>query len=101
MMAGTLVIRVKVGDIAMSSLPPPLPLPAQLEPERGAVAANAPRRSSRNDAEILLLACAVVLLSFALRVEGDRVAFWFLPQWPLPQVCGAGPGWEFLARLAD
>lgn len=34
-------------------------------------------------------ACGIIILSFALRVHGDRVAFWCFPQWPLPQTCGA------------
>jgi len=47
------------------------------------------RRSRKRDLEILVTACLVVILSYALRVQGDRVVIWFLPRWPLPQVCGA------------
>ncbi|MDB5333293.1 MAG: hypothetical protein JWP03_4444 [Phycisphaerales bacterium] len=39
---------------------------------------------------MLIIAGITIALAFSLRVvQGDRVAFWFLPQHPLPQTCGS------------
>ena len=63
---------------------------AELPPPSSAGAtrrAPATRAQRRHHIEALSLAVAVIVLSLALQVQGDRVAFWFLPDHPLPQVC--------------
>jgi hypothetical protein len=42
----------------------------------------------RRHREVLVISAAVIVLAFLLEVHGDqRVAFRFLPAWPLPETC--------------
>ena len=42
----------------------------------------------RRHREVLVISAAVIVLAFLLEVHADeRVAFRFLPQWPLPETC--------------
>ena len=62
--------------LSCSAAAPQLPLPAQLGRSR--------------HWEVLLASITAIVLSFSFRiVEGDRVAWWFLPRWPLPHTCPA------------
>jgi hypothetical protein len=67
----------------MDACPPAIPQP----PQADQVAAGAAHR--RRHREVLWISVAVVALSFVLSVDADRVAMWWLPQRPLPQICGA------------
>ena len=50
--------------------------------ERQATAAH------RRHREVLVISAAVIVLAFLLEVHaGERVAFRFLPGWPLPETC--------------
>jgi hypothetical protein len=59
--------------------PPPRALPRS---------ALSPVQLRRRHWDMLLIAVATIILAFCLRiVQGDRVAWWFLPRWPLPHTC--------------
>ena len=48
-----------------------------------------PAPVSRKHRNVLAIALAVIVLSFALRVDGSRVSLWCAKGAPLPELCGA------------
>ncbi len=71
------------------ALPPPIPSDGAAGGDVVRPAVVPHPLSRHGDLAILWISLAIIAWSLVLSVVGDRVAIFFLPRWPLPQMCAS------------